>query len=232
MKKIFASFVLLMFPLVCGGPAAGEVSPPYGGGQELMERPAESLHKTENRPEIQKPNPEAIMADISGALRLSSKQEDRILSAIKKESSMFDDVFQEYENASKEEKKWRIKMNDFRHKLIQITKGIPELIRSYLDDEQRESFDKMIEKKRQSRQEEIKPAGAEKQPPQEIKSPKKKKKLIRVKRKKKPVHQQTPVQETEPGRTSQEPQADSEPADAQLLGNEETEEEGFVGSYP
>ena len=94
---------------------------------------------------VQRPDSGKIMAELSSALRLSSKQEERISSAVKKKTGEFDKLMKEFEKNAAEEKKWRYKMNETRHGMQTITRGLPDTVREYLDDEQRQTYDNMLE---------------------------------------------------------------------------------------
>ena len=135
-----------------------------------------------------RPNPQKIMSEISAALRLSSKQEDRISAAMNKKAAEFDKLMKEFERTSAEEKKWRFKMNDARRAMAKLTRDLPDTVREYLDDEQRESFDELIESRRQQ-------AGGS----EEGAAPAKKKKMI--KRKKAPAPEAGPADGEEAGQT-------------------------------
>lgn len=137
-----------------------------------------------------RPNPEKIMAEISTALRLSSKQEDRISVAVKKKAAEFDKVQKEYDKNNGEEKKWRYKTNESRHQLVKLTRDLPDTVREFLDDEQREAYDAMLAEGAAARKAAAAPAPAagEEQP-----APAKKRKL--VKRKKAPAPEAGPAAE-------------------------------------
>jgi hypothetical protein len=94
---------------------------------------------------VQRPDSAKIMAELSATLRLSSKQEERISAAVNKKSSEFDKLMKEFEKNSVEEKKWRYKMNETRHRMQTITRDMPDTVRDYLDDEQRQTYDGMLE---------------------------------------------------------------------------------------
>ena len=96
---------------------------------------------------ISRPESDKILLSVSTKLRLSVKQQERIISALKKETREFDKTFDTYQIAEEKERKWRFEMNDLRHKMLKINMGISNVIRDYLDEEQREIFDKMMEKK-------------------------------------------------------------------------------------
>ncbi len=140
-------------------------------------------------PSVRRPDPQSIMSDLSGALRLSSKQEDRIAAAVKKEASEFDRLLKEYEKCTAEEKKWRLKANEARYRMLKINRDLPDLIREFLDDEQRESYAQLLEaqEKEQPPAAKPQPAAGKPQPPA------RKKKLVR--RKKAPAPAQPPAEE-------------------------------------
>ncbi|OIO00254.1 MAG: hypothetical protein AUJ51_10695 [Elusimicrobia bacterium CG1_02_56_21] len=117
---------------------------------------------------VQRPDTQKIMSELSISLRLSSKQEERISSAVNKKMAQFDKVMKEYDRNSKEEKKWRYKMNANRYEMLKMNRDLPDAIREYLDDEQRQSYDEMLE----AREKEAAPAV----------KPVKKKRLIRRKK--------------------------------------------------
>jgi len=98
--------------------------------------------------QIQRPDALRILADISPELRLSSRQEERITAAIDKKGKEFDGIFKEYEKADAEEKKWRYKVNDFKYKMNGVNRSIPDVVRDFLDDEQRQNFDALLEARR------------------------------------------------------------------------------------
>ncbi|OGR45362.1 MAG: hypothetical protein A2X35_03725 [Elusimicrobia bacterium GWA2_61_42] len=93
---------------------------------------------------VQRPDPARLMSEISSALRLSSKQEDRISAAVNKKAADFDKLLKDHEKSSAEEKKWRYKMNEARHAMQKINRNMPDTVREFLDDEQRQAFDGLI----------------------------------------------------------------------------------------
>lgn len=97
---------------------------------------------------LKRPDAAAIMAELSTALRLSSKQEERISAAIAKKTKEFDRLMKEYDKNSTEEKKWLYKVNENRHGMVRINQEMPDLVREFLDDEQRQSYDGLLETKR------------------------------------------------------------------------------------
>jgi hypothetical protein len=123
---------------------------------------------------VRRPDPQRIMSELSTGLRLSSKQEDRISSAVKKKASEFDKLMKDYEKYTAEEKKWRIKANEARYGMVKINRDMPDAVREYLDDEQRESFDELVAASR-------KPSGVAAPAPKTAPKPVKRK-LIRRKK--------------------------------------------------
>lgn len=96
---------------------------------------------------IRRPEADRIVLSISTKLKLSTRQEERIANALKKETRKFDKAFDAYQDAEEKEKKWRFEMNDLRHDMLKINMGISDVIRDYLDEEQKEAFDKMTEQR-------------------------------------------------------------------------------------
>lgn len=115
---------------------------------DLNEMPGVRAQEEKAVSPVPRPDADGIMADLSATLRLSSKQEKRIASAIKKEASRFDKMLKEYEKCVEEEKAWRYKANDARYEMVRLNRSIPDVIRDYLDDEQRENFDALVAEKR------------------------------------------------------------------------------------
>ncbi len=97
---------------------------------------------------VQRPDAMRILSDLGPELRLSESQEGRITRVVEKKGREFDILFREYEKADAEEKKWSYKVNDLKHRLGGIHRGIPDSIREFLDDEQRLNFDAFLEAKR------------------------------------------------------------------------------------
>lgn len=130
---------------------------------------------------IQRPDSKRIMTGLSPALRLSSKQEERIGGAITKKSKEFDKLLKEYDKAAAEEKRWQEKVEALKSKMRDLNNSLPDVIRGYLDDEQEQNFDGMLEarKKRLAETQGKSPDGAAVQQPA-----KKKKKLVKKKKKK------------------------------------------------
>lgn len=94
---------------------------------------------------VQRPDADKIMSELSSGLRLSSKQQDRISAAVNKKTAEFDKLMKEFEKNAAEEKKWRYKMNETRHGMQTITRDIPDTVREFLDDEQRQTYDGMLD---------------------------------------------------------------------------------------
>jgi hypothetical protein len=123
---------------------------------------------------VQRPDSRKIMSELSSALRLSSKQEDRIGAAVRKKTAEFEKLMKEYDQNAAEEKKWRFKMNENRYAMLKINKDMPDLVREFLDDEQREAYDAMLAAAR-------KPAAADEEA---AAAPKPARKKVLVRRKK------------------------------------------------
>ncbi|OGS07038.1 MAG: hypothetical protein A2270_06340 [Elusimicrobia bacterium RIFOXYA12_FULL_51_18] len=137
---IFTAMVLLAVPV-----KAEDLSLPGLPGMNTDAAPAEESVQ------LQRPDAENILADLRGELRLSSKQEERIAAAINKKSKDFDRLMKDYDRNSVEEKKWLYKMNESRHGMVKINKEMPDLVRDFLDDDQRQTYDSMLENIRKSR---------------------------------------------------------------------------------
>ena len=130
MKKIILLVAVILLPsLTMGGEIKKEIKDPM----------------KDRKLEIRRPDADKIILSVSAKLKLSSKQEERIGSAIKKQAREFDNIFENYQDAEEKEKKWRFEMNEFRYEMFKISTGITDLIREFLDKEQRETLDKMIE---------------------------------------------------------------------------------------
>ena len=145
MKKLFILTLAL-----AAAPAAAQ-----GGRPDLDSLPGLSDAKMEARAAameaqepVQRPDADRVIAETSSALRLSSKQEERIPSAVNKKTAEFDKLMKEYEKSSAEERKWRYKMNDARHAMQKIHRELPDTVREYLDDEQRQEFDELVAESR------------------------------------------------------------------------------------
>ena len=87
---------------------------------------------------------ESQARELSAALRLSSGQEQRISDAVNRKTAQFDKLMKEFDRNSEEEKNWRYKMNASRYEMVKLNRGIPDTIREFLDDEQREKYDSMV----------------------------------------------------------------------------------------
>ncbi len=143
---------------------------------------------------LQRPDAARTISEISTALRLSSKQEERITGAIKKRAAEFDRHMKEYEKNSLEEKKWRYKMNDSRRAMEKINRDLPDTVREYLDDEQRQEYDELMTAKNKPA-----PAPEAALQPGEEGAPKVMKKKRRVKRKAPPAVEAAPGADDEAG---------------------------------
>ena len=218
---------------------------------ELDESPAAksaAIEAADTLEPVQRPDAQKIMSELSAALRLSSKQEDRISTSINKRMSQFDKLMKEYEKNVAEEKKWRYKMNASRHEMVKLNRELPDAIREFLDDDQRQSYDELLEARKPKaaalEQGAAGEAGAAK--------PVKKKKMLR--RKKLPAGETAAPAEEEAGQTMVDkevqpapkkkkmlkkkpaPKAEAaeeeEPAGAKPTGKEAPADEGDAGSYP
>ncbi|OGR65729.1 MAG: hypothetical protein A2X31_09850 [Elusimicrobia bacterium GWB2_63_22] len=155
--------------------------PAAAGAQELNEADLDAVpaQKTEEPAgaTLKRPDSPAILAELSTALRLSSKQEERISAAVEKKTKEFDKLMKEYEKNLAEEKKWLYRTNESRHGMVKINRGMPDLVREFLDDEQRDSFDRLLEAKRKPA-----PAVAEAAPAPAAGKPVRKRRLVRRKK--------------------------------------------------
>lgn len=139
--------------------------------------PAAAAEEPAAEAPLKRPDAPAMMAELSSALRLSSKQEERISAAIGRKTKEFDKLMKDYEKNSAEEKKWRARTNESRYGLQKINRGMPDLVREFLDDEQRQAFDRLLEARRKPA-----PAAAEVAPAPSGQGPAKparKRKLVR-----------------------------------------------------
>ncbi|MDD5209533.1 MAG: hypothetical protein PHV36_09105 [Elusimicrobiales bacterium] len=214
---------------------------------DLEETPAAKAAAAESAEPVQRPDAQKIMSELSAALRLSSKQEDRISSAINKRMAQFDKLLKEYEKNVAEEKKWRYKMNASRYEMVKMNRELPDAIREFLDDDQRQSYDELLESRKPAAAALERGAAGE----EGAAKPVKKKKMLR--RKKLPAGEAA-VGEEEAGQTMVDkevqpaprkkkvlkkkaaPKAEAaeadEPAGAKPTGKEAADEEGDAGSYP
>lgn len=183
--------------------------PAFAGAQELNEADLDAVpvQKTEEAAgaTLKRPDSPAILAELSTALRLSSKQEERISAAVDKKTKEFDRLMKEYEKNVAEEKKWLYRVNESRHAMVKINRGMPDLVREFLDDEQRDSFDKMLEAKRKPAPA---PAVAEAAPAPAAGKPVKKRRLV----KRKKVAGQAPAAEAAAAEEPGQVMVDKEPA--------------------
>ncbi|OGR37527.1 MAG: hypothetical protein A2X29_00490 [Elusimicrobia bacterium GWA2_64_40] len=132
MKMIISALLLLPAAAYCQGLSKTDLEAMPGLGEPRGEA-------------VQRPDARKIMSELSSALRLSSKQEDRIGAAVRKKTAEFEKLMKDYDRNAAEEKKWRFKMNENRYAMVKINKDMPDLVREFLDDEQREAYDAMLE---------------------------------------------------------------------------------------
>lgn len=142
---------------------------------ELGGAPAAQEPEADVREALQRPDAQRIMSGLSAELRLSSKQEERIGAAVRRKTEEFEKLMREYEKNSAEEKKWRYKANESRYGMVRIRRELPDTVREFLDDEQREAYDRLLEAARKP----AAPAAAEEE---SAPKPAKKKKLVRRKK--------------------------------------------------
>lgn len=217
---------------------------------ELEDMPAAKGAKTEaleSAEPVQRPDAQKIMSELSTALRLSSKQEERLSSSINKRMQQFDKLMKEYDKNSAEEKKWRYKMNANRYEMLKLNREMPDAIREFLDDDQRQSYDELllagktstasldqaaageegaakpVKKKRMIKRKKLPPpsAGPEEEAGQTMVD----KEVQPAPRKMKRALKKKPVIKAEPAEAE-------EPAGARPTGKEAAPEEEDAGSYP
>lgn len=231
MKKLLM-FALLALP--AGAYCQGlEESPDGKGGK------AEAADLSEP---VQRPDSGKIMSELSTALRLSSKQEERISAAVRKKTALFDKMMKEFDRNSAEEKKWRYKMNANRYEMVKLNRELPDAIREFLDDEQRQGYDEMLEARKPAAPE-LKPEpAAEEGAPRPVK----KKRLIKRKKAAAAVRGEDEAGEVmvdkeagaQPGKKKRvlkrkpAPSEDEGPAGAAPTGKEAAPAEEDAGSYP
>lgn len=126
---------------------------------------------------VQRPDAQKIMGELSATLKLSTRQEDRIAKAVNRKTREFDEAMEEYEKNSREEKKWREKMEKNAAEMERIAAELPDTVKEYLDDEQKESYDNLLASRN-------KPARAEEalEPAAQPAAPVRKKRLVRRKK--------------------------------------------------
>ncbi len=221
--------------------------PAVAFGQELTSADLEGMPglSETSAGTVRRPDPQRIMSELSAGLRLSSKQEDRIGSSVKKKASEFDRLLKEYEKYAAEEKKWRLKANEARYAMLKITRDMPDTVREFLDDEQREAYDALLDAA-------AKPAGPAAKPA--APKPAAKKKLVKRKKaaapapadeeagqvmvdgdtpkaapKKRILKKKAPAPAQEEGERGYPPGSRNNPAAAALA---EEADDAEVGSYP
>ena len=130
-KAIIIAALALLSPAV----KAGDAQPP--------DLPAVKEDVPGQAPEsdVSRPDSQKILAGLTAELRLSAKQEAHISSAIDARSKSFDKLLKDYDKASAEETTWRNKVNDLKRQMVKINKELPDAIRDFLDDDQRQSYD-------------------------------------------------------------------------------------------
>jgi hypothetical protein len=129
--------------LLAAGVFAGDEAPGLLPGLD------ESRGQAGEAAPLQKPEPGKIMAELSATLRLSSRQEERLNKALTKKTKEFEDQLAQHVKNSAEEKKWRAKAEANRQAMEKINSGLPALVKEYLDDEQRDAYDNLLESRRQ-----------------------------------------------------------------------------------
>ena len=135
---------LIFMALALLAPSVGAEEPSLQGLPGMDPDAAESA-------QLQRPDAARILSDLSAELRLSSKQEERITAAVNRKGKDFDKLLKEYDKAAAEEKKWRFKVNELKYGMNSISKSVPDVIREFLDDDQRQNFDSMLENLRKGR---------------------------------------------------------------------------------
>lgn len=165
---------------------------------------------------IKKPDSEEIVSYLTMPLRFSSKQENRIKSALKNIEKKFGKLSREHALAVAEVKKWRFKINDLRYRMNKLNKTVPDVILPLLDSEQREKFNQMLAQGQKKKVLKKASAGAGKTI---------RKKRERTRKKNLPARKQ-PEPQSEPAleRPGIEPLKEASPA--------EEEEEIPFGAYP
>ncbi|MFH1619552.1 MAG: hypothetical protein ABIG11_06565 [bacterium] len=123
-------FVIMAFTLPLSMLSAQEAAPPQ--------------QATEADMPVEAPSADKIVSDISMPLRLSSRQEERIKSALKSLQKKFRRLDKDFKEASSEARKWRFRANDLRYEMLKLQKTIPDIVRPLLDPEQKERYDAML----------------------------------------------------------------------------------------
>jgi len=172
MKKMF---IFTALALLAPSVGAGEPLPPGLPGMSVDAPAGDGA-------QLQRPDSARILSDLSAELRLSSKQEERITEAVNRKGKDFDKLLKEYDKASAEEKKWRYKVNELKYGMNGISKGIPDVIREFLDDDQRQNFDSLLENIRKSRAAAVTQEAVPNEPAVDAPRPVKKRKLIKKRR--------------------------------------------------
>ncbi|OGS12974.1 MAG: hypothetical protein A2234_03030 [Elusimicrobia bacterium RIFOXYA2_FULL_58_8] len=93
---------------------------------------------------LQRPDAQKIMVELSQSLKLSTRQEERIAKAVAQKTREFDKNMKEFDKNSAEENKWLARVNENKEAMARINRDMPDLIREFLDDEQRQSYDDLL----------------------------------------------------------------------------------------
>jgi len=172
----------------------------------ILTLPAFSQEETAD-PGIQRPDSARILNSISADLKLSSKQEEKIAKAMDRKTKDFDKTLADYEKNMKELKKFEYKVNELKYEMLKINKALPDVIREFLDDEQKIKFDeKLNPKPAKEEPKELKGGKAGGTPAGTGAQPKKKKRVLVRKKKAQPKAAQPS------GAGVQTPKAPPEPA--------------------
>ena len=130
---------------------------------------------------VMRPDAQKTMAELSTALKLSTKQTERLFASINKKREQFDKLMAEYEKNAAEEKKWRFKMNANHYEMVKLNRELPDTIREELDDDQKQSYAQLLEAAKKP----AAPAAAIEQAPaaeENAPKPARKKRLVRRKK--------------------------------------------------
>jgi len=133
--------LLFVFGMICVVSVGAQDLP--GMGQPV----AESIE-----PELgERIDTEKVIDELSPMLKFSSRQEERVRSAIRSEEQKYRKIEDRYQQARSEERKWRVAANDLKYELNKTSKNVPDIVRPLLDPEQRELYDKVLEAKKMAR---------------------------------------------------------------------------------
>lgn len=173
MKKII---ILAALAFSAAAVKAGELALPGLPGMEPGS-PGESVED-----EISRPDPQKLLSGLGSELHLSDKQKERISAAVEKKLREFDKLSKEYDKASAEEKKWRYQVNELKYEMAGINKNMPAEIRSFLDDEQRQTYDGILASRNKPEAPENSIETSPAAPADEPVKPARKRKLVRRKK--------------------------------------------------